>query len=111
MTDTEIIKILARLQARGEPGAAQARAFVEGRWLPQPDWDAICRARSGGGAEVLHRRSQGRGQGGAGNGGRRGRSGAGESRGDTVTARRFVTWLACLVPLAYVVGRILGMMI
>jgi len=41
MTDEEIIKRLARLQARGEPGAAQARAFVVGGWLPFPEWDLI----------------------------------------------------------------------
>lgn len=44
MTDSEIIKILAHHQARGLAGAAQARAFVEGRWIPQPNWDSICRA-------------------------------------------------------------------
>ena len=41
MTDKEIIKRLARLQARGELGAAQARVFVTGGWLPFPEWDLI----------------------------------------------------------------------
>ena len=45
MSDEEIIKRLARLQARGELGAAQARVFVTGGWLPFPEWDLIYAAR------------------------------------------------------------------
>lgn len=41
MTDEEIIKRLAYHQAHGAPGAAQARAFVTGSWLPFPDWELI----------------------------------------------------------------------
>lgn len=41
MTDEQIVRALARLQARGEPGAAQARAFVVGDWLPRWEWGPL----------------------------------------------------------------------
>ena len=54
MTDEQIIKALARLQARGEPGAAQARAFVAGGWLPRWKWEALYTALLKIGGDATH---------------------------------------------------------
>ena len=54
MTDEQIVKALARLQARGEPGAAQARAFVVGDWLPRWEWEALYAALLKIGGDAVH---------------------------------------------------------
>lgn len=54
MTDEQIVRALARLQARGEPGAAQARAFVVGDWLPRWEWAIIHAALLKVGGDATH---------------------------------------------------------
>jgi len=44
MTDAEIILRLSKLQAKGDGGAAQARCYVTGAWLPRWNFDLICAA-------------------------------------------------------------------
>ena len=43
MTDAEIVRGLSKLQAKGELGAAQARCYLAGTWLPL-DFGLICAA-------------------------------------------------------------------
>lgn len=54
MTDGQIVRALARLQARGEPGAAQARAFVVGDWLPRWEWGPLYAALLKVGGDAVH---------------------------------------------------------
>ena len=46
MTDAEIVRGLSKLQAQGELGAAQARCYLAGTWLPRSrlDFGLICAA-------------------------------------------------------------------
>ena len=44
MTDAEIVRGLSKLQLNGDLGAAQARCYVTGDWLPRWEFDLICAA-------------------------------------------------------------------